>query len=176
MIGRLISMAGGVALGLTASQFPEFAQQYQQRLGGAVDELRAIVENFDASAAASGLSRDEALGTYEETNNTFLTRQGEDVETTINRYERLETQLQALENANIVTRVTDIALYYDSDIASRAMENFNPAVPVTTEGFVYAGIGVLAGYFFVAGLGWAGHRSYRRLRRRRTSVASDSKT
>ena len=52
MIRRLISIVGGVGLGLVASQFPEYAQQYEQRLGGAVDELRVFVEKFDASAAS----------------------------------------------------------------------------------------------------------------------------
>ena len=166
MIRRLISVIGGVALGLSASQFPEFAQQYEQRLGGAVAELRAIAEKFDAAAAESGLTRQEALGTYAETEDNFLTRQGADMDVTLNRYERLETQLQALEDANIVTRVTDFALYYDPEIGSEAMESYNPAVPVTPEGFIYAGIGVLFGYILFAGLGWAGARPFRHRRSR----------
>jgi hypothetical protein len=176
MIGRLISMAGGVVFGLMASQFPEFAQQYEQRLGGAVDELRAFVETFDNTAAQVGLTRQQALDTYVATDNQFLNLRGTDVATTIERYDRLETQLQALENANIVTRVTDLARYYDSGIAARALESYNPAVPVTAEGFAYAGVGVLVGYFLFAGLGWTGTRSYRRWRHRRPRFASDSKT
>ena len=162
MIRRLISVMGGVALGLSASQFPEFAQQYQQRLGGAVAELRLIAEKFDSAAAASGLTREQALGTYAETEDTFLTRQGADMDATLTRYERLETQLQALEDANIVTRVTDFALYYDPEIGNEALESYNPAVPVTGEGFVYAGAGVLFGYLLFAMLGWAGARPFRR--------------
>jgi hypothetical protein len=37
---RSLSLLGGLGLGLALSQFPEYAQQYTQRLGGAVDELR----------------------------------------------------------------------------------------------------------------------------------------
>ena len=43
-------MIGGLALGVVLSQFPEYAQQYTQRLGGAVDELRIITEDFDRAA------------------------------------------------------------------------------------------------------------------------------
>ena len=170
MLGRLISLAGGVVLGVMASQFPEFAQQYEQRLGGAVDELRGFVESFDMSAAREGLSRDEALDTYAAANDTFLARRSEDVQATIARYNRLETQLVALEDANIVTRVTDIAVYYDQGIAERALEAYKPAVPVTPEGFVYAGTGLIVGYGLLASLGWAGKRSVRRRRRRRETA------
>jgi hypothetical protein len=166
MLRRLISVFGGVALGLAASQFPEFSQQYEQRLGGAVDELRAIVEKFDASAARAGLTRTQALETYPETGNTFLTQQGEDVSATVERYDRLEIQLMALKDANIVTRVTDFALYYDPEVGARALDSYSPAVPVTSEGFFYAAFGVLVGYVLFAMLGWAGARTFRRRRSR----------
>lgn len=166
MVKRLIAMVGGVAMGLTASQFPEFSQQYEQRLGGAVEELRHVAEDFDASAADAGLTRQQALETYDDTQNNFLAQRGEDVTATLDRYERLETQLQALENANIVTRVTDFALYYDNDIGASALEAYNPAVPVTSEGFIYAGGGVLIGYILFALFGWAGARPFKRRRNR----------
>ncbi|MCK4862479.1 MAG: DUF2937 family protein, partial [Rhodobacteraceae bacterium] len=41
-MANLPGIVGAVALGVSMSQFPEFTQQYQQRLGGAVDELRII--------------------------------------------------------------------------------------------------------------------------------------
>lgn len=166
MIRRLIAIVGGVALGLSASQFPEFAQQYEQRLGGAVAELRLIAERFDAAARSAGLTRDQALDTYQATDSGFLAQQGKDTAETLDRYERLETQLVALENSNLVTRITDFALYYDSDIGAEALEAYNPAVPVTTEGFIYAGAGVLVGYALFGVLGWAGARPFRRRRSR----------
>ena len=48
---RRLSMAIGLLCGLAATQAPEFAQQYRQRLAGAVDELSRIVNQFDAEAA-----------------------------------------------------------------------------------------------------------------------------
>ncbi len=48
---RTLGLAGGLVLGIILSQFPEYAQQYTQRLGGAVDELRVITEDFDRDAA-----------------------------------------------------------------------------------------------------------------------------
>ena len=57
MLLRAITMAGGLVGAAGLSQFPEFSQQYVQRLGGAVDELSRFVAEFDADAAAVGMTR-----------------------------------------------------------------------------------------------------------------------
>ena len=49
-LGRLAVGIAAAAGALTASQLPEFAQQYRQRLGGALEELRQVVADFDADA------------------------------------------------------------------------------------------------------------------------------
>src|SRR6056297_1940475 len=61
MIFRVIAVTGGLAGAAGLSQFPEYSQQYTQRLSGAVDELSGVVAQFDADAESLGLSRDEAL-------------------------------------------------------------------------------------------------------------------
>src|SRR4051812_31978800 len=60
-IARTLGLAFGLAGGLAASRGPEFAQQYRQRLGGAVDELRRVVERFDADAQGAGHTREGAI-------------------------------------------------------------------------------------------------------------------
>jgi len=44
-------------LALAGSQIPEFAQQYRQRLGGAIDELNRMIAQFDSEAAGQSLTR-----------------------------------------------------------------------------------------------------------------------
>ena len=61
MLSKVITLVGGVAGAASFSQFPEFSQQYIQRMGGAVDELSRFVAEFDADAAELGLSREVAL-------------------------------------------------------------------------------------------------------------------
>lgn len=39
MIGRVLALAGGLSGAVGLSQFPEFSQQYLQRLAGQVDAL-----------------------------------------------------------------------------------------------------------------------------------------
>ncbi|HTM76667.1 MAG TPA: DUF2937 family protein, partial [Devosia sp.] len=69
---RVIAGLGGLMLALALSQFPEYAQQYTQRLGGAVDELRVITEDFDRAAQQGGLDRQQALIRYEASEDDFL--------------------------------------------------------------------------------------------------------
>lgn len=149
---RILSMFGGLALGLMLSQFPEYAQQYLQRLGGAVDELRVIAEDFDRAAAVAGLTRVEALGRYAGSADTFLVDRGLSVAATFARYEKLSASLERVRGANAAERFTLLPEFLDTEIGARALENFQPAVPVTMEGFAYAGGGFLLGYLIMSGL------------------------
>ena len=65
MIARTIALVVALTLGFALSQAPEIAQQYRQRLGGAVDELRRIVLRFDEDSARSGFDRAGALAVME---------------------------------------------------------------------------------------------------------------
>jgi hypothetical protein len=147
---RFLGVIGGIALGLTASQFPEYAQQYTQRLGGHVDELKAITEKFDRDATAEGLSRDEAFARYDATSDGFIQGQGLSMEQTFVRYEDLRSKLADIQDAGPIDRLRYLPDYLDSEIGQRTLQNFVPAVPVTIEGFVYAAIGVLLGYTLVS--------------------------
>lgn len=48
MLGRMLTMAMALLGGVFFSQAPEFAQQYRQRIGGALDELKIMISEFDA--------------------------------------------------------------------------------------------------------------------------------
>ena len=127
---RSMSIIGGLVVATLLSQFPEYAQQYEQRLGGAVDELRIIVNEFEMSATSFGLTRDEALA----------------------RYETLSETLAEIQGAAGWERFTHLPQYLDSDIGARALENYRPAVPVTVEGAAYAIAGFMLGYLVTSGL------------------------
>ena len=150
MILRSIALAGGLAGAATTSQFPEFSQQYLQRLGGAVDALGEVVADFDASAAASDLSREDALGQM--TGTPFLARRGADMTRSINRFERLSADLQTLEGQGPFMRAYHAARFTDTEIAQAAWEAYVPAVPVSFAGLSFAGFGFALGSLAVAGV------------------------
>jgi hypothetical protein len=143
---RALSVLGGLALGFGFAQFPEYAQQYEQRLGGAVDELRIIVDDFDRGAAAFGLSREEALMRYAISPDEFIIDRGLSMRQTLARYERLRTDLAELQQAGPVQRLQHLPRYLDSDVGTRALENFQPGVPATAEALAWGMMGTAIGY------------------------------
>lgn len=152
MLRRLIAGTGGVALAVVLSQFPEYAQQYTQRLGGAVDELRVITTEFDRAAEAGGLDRQAALERYNASNDDFLAGRGNSMTATFQRYELLSGTLAQIEGAGPVERLQSLPAYLDTDIGRRTLESYRPAVPVTMEGIFYAGGGFILGYLIVSAL------------------------
>ncbi|QUJ77080.1 DUF2937 family protein [Sulfitobacter albidus] len=143
MIARALVLAGGVSGAVATSQFPEFSQQYTQRLGGAVDALETVVADFDASAQAAGLSRAEALAQLQGTE--FLERRRTDMTRTITRYEALRADLAALRGQGPFMRAYHAARLTDSDIARAAWADYQPAVPANFAGLSFAGVGFVLG-------------------------------
>ena len=149
---RIVAGVGGLGLAIVLSQFPEYAQQYTQRLGGAVDELRVITEDFDQAALAGGLDRAAALERYNASNDDFLAGRGSSMTATFQRYEQLSSTLVQIENAGAIERFQSLPAYLDTDIGRRTLENYKPAIPVTMEGILYAGGGFILGYLILSGL------------------------
>ena len=143
MILRALILAGGVLGGAAASQFPEFSQQYTQRLGGAVDALAEVVADFDASARAEGLSREAALEQMVGTD--FIERRQKDMRRTFVRHARLSADLAVLQGASPFMRAYHARRFSDGDVGRAALDAFRPALPLSFEGAVFAGTGFLAG-------------------------------
>jgi hypothetical protein len=142
----MFAMLGGLALGLCFSQFPEYAQQYEQRLGGAVDELKTIVNDFDRDATRFGLTRPQALQRYEVSPDDFLVARGTSMSATLARYGKLSVMLADLQNAGPLERAMHLGDYLDTDVGARAMQTYKPAVPVTVEGLAWGLAGWVIGY------------------------------
>ena len=149
---RILAGIGGLGLAVTLSQFPEYAQQYTQRLGGAVDELRVIATEFDREAQAGGLDRVSALQRYNASNDAFLAGRGTSMSATLQRYDELSATLARIEKADPVERFQQLPAYLDTDIGRRTLESYKPAIPVTMEGILYAGGGFILGYLVLSGL------------------------
>lgn len=166
---RRFALVFGLFVGTLASQLPEYAQQYRQRLGGALDELTRIVSDFDAQAQSEGLSEGAAIDRMKKSPDGLVQRQGESVQDNVIRRDRLAEQDQAFQRAGPVGRLGVLARDFDPAIARGAWNRFEPAVPVTIEGFLAGGIGVVAGYC----LWHACALPFRRRRPRRTAHIAD---
>lgn len=160
-MGHLINLSGGVLCLCAASQFPEYSQQYVQRLGGAVDELRLVTEDFDKSARASSMTRDAALASMK--GSEFLDRRRADMTRIFGRFERLKQHYAALRDASAIDRLSGITRFDDRQIAARAWDDFKPAIPLTFDGLTFAAAGFGAGFASLFGLGFIGTRIRRRI-------------
>jgi len=152
MIGRALAMVGGLTGAAGLSQYPEFAQQYTQRLAGQVEALEVVVEDFETTAERSGLTRDEALA--EMTGTTFLADRGRDMERTITRYEGLQSDYTMLTEASAFEKMMMPHRLADGETFRGTWGDYEPAVPLTAAGAASAGVGFFAGWLLVGVLIW----------------------
>ncbi len=145
-VARTLAVAFGLFGGVVASQGPEFAQQYRQRLGGAVDELRRVITRFDEDARATGQGREEAIAQLRQNPDRLTSLQGEAVRANVQRLDRLERQRQSFVEAGPFSRLTLLLREGDIDLARAAYHDFEPAVPATNEGLIAALFGFLGAY------------------------------
>jgi len=159
---RILALAGGLAGAVALSQFPEFSQQYMQRLAGAVDELRGVVLAFDRTASGVGLTRQEALARM--TGDDFQDGLRATMAGSIARYERLGADLAVLQGRGALERLSHPLSFADMDLARRTWADFRPAVPVTGDGLICAGIGFAGGWLGIGLIAGLMGRAARRLR------------
>ena len=163
-MARIIMLLVAVLTGTATSQLPEFAQQYRQRIGGAIDALQQVMADFEADATGFGLSVDEAIARLKTGADGFARKRGFSMERTQTRLEQLTEQKEALASAGPFARLAVVFKTMDPQIAEATAKDYEPALPVTVEGAVSAGLGCLAGLLgarLFVGFGRLGRRPAR---------------
>jgi hypothetical protein len=146
------------------SQAPGFMQQYEQRLGGAVDELEIVVRNFDEDSHRSGYDRLSALRLMTKNPERLIRDQAIRMEESVARLNRLRGQLDTFGNEGSFGRLASFAMRFDRPLAERTCQSYKMTLPLTIEGGLFAGIGFFGFYFLGGALANAS-------RRRRSSEA-----
>ena len=168
MLLRVMAMAFGLAGAAGLSQFPEFAQQYLQRLAGKVDQLEAQVTEIDASAASFEMTREAYLSDLSGTATGAAAADRARGEIAL--YARLSESIAGFREAGAFGRLLQGYRVADLDLAQRTYGDFKPAVPLTVEGAAFAGAGFAAGWgvwtVLWGVLGWP----FRRRRRQRDAA------
>lgn len=146
MILRRLAVFIGLAFAFLTSQLPEYAQQYRQRLGGAIDEINRMLADFDSDAARLKMNREQGVARLGANADEFARQRADRVREDSARAARLQRQLAAFETAGPLARLQVLATEFDPAIAARAWSVYEPAVPVTGEGATLAGAGFLTGW------------------------------
>ena len=139
LLDRVLCVAGAVGL----SQAPEFFQQYLQRLGGHLDEARQALAPYEELARRGGITLQRLIELDRAQPEKLIARQGDIIAGLAARAAELESAERALREASAWERPFVFLAHVDTGIAARTWEVFKPAVPVTAEGFLYAGAGML---------------------------------
>lgn len=141
-MGRILAFLLGIAGALVGSQGPAFTLQYMQNLQGRVDELRPIVEQYDADIAQFGYTREAAVEECKQAT-ALLEAMCGSYRTVVERYEYLTAHLTELEAADPLVRPLLLSRTYDNDIVLSVREQYEPAAPATMNGAIYAGGGFI---------------------------------
>ncbi|MEM9787514.1 MAG: DUF2937 family protein [Pseudomonadota bacterium] len=145
---RVICLVGGLTGAVGLSQYPEFSQQYLQRLAGQVDALTIEVRRFDDSALAEGMGREEALQAL--AGSDFLDRRQVDMRAMFARHARLSDNLLALRAASPLERLVLPHRMADGPTIGEVWADFTPAMPVSAAGAASASAGFLGGWALFA--------------------------
>jgi hypothetical protein len=154
MLARRLALAIALLAGLIGSQGPEFAQQYRQRLGGALEELNRIVSEFDAEVRRQNLTPAEGLKRLEDNSDPLARERGEEAGQAIARAARLNAQMQTLNSAGPLVRLYVVATSFDPEIARSALDNYEPAEPLSVGALTAGGLTALCGWATMRLIAW----------------------
>ena len=152
LIARTVYLTAAALGGSATSQFPEFFQQYLQRLGGHLDQAVLQANRIKEAAAAEKLPLSDYLNSFLTSQVSAHRRQGEILLQELDDAERLRSSLDTLMQSPVWQRPFVMASQAEPDILQAAAEAFKPAVPITPEGFVYAAVGAALGILLLKSL------------------------
>lgn len=139
LLDRALCVLGTVLF----SQIPEFMQQYLQRLGGHLDEARRQLEQFQHTAAQSGLTLEQLINQITANADLAVTKLGGVMTEAIARVDTLAAAQSAIQHASLWSRPFVFLQHSDTAIVRATWSVFKPAVPTTLEGLGYALCGML---------------------------------
>ena len=149
MLFRRFALGAALLLAALVSQLPEFTQQYRQRLGGAIDELTAMLSQFDSEAAGQSLTRQQGIAHLAGNSDPIVQGRGAAIETAQSRADRLTRQRESFSTAGPISQYAVLAERLDLGIARRTLGDFQPALPITTAGLIAAAVGFALGWVLV---------------------------
>lgn len=127
-------------------QFPLFMQQYRHQLIGHVAELQFQLQKMRTVATASGKTLEQFIQKFMTSGDQDFSGQGIVMSEMIERWTDLSNSLFAMDNASIWTRPFVFVSHMNYDIAQSTLHSFEPGLPLSYEGAVYALCGICIGY------------------------------
>jgi len=146
MIRRLFVMILVIGSAITSSQLSEFAQQYRQRLGGALGELEQVAKAFDRDAEKLKMTRTTALIKLSSSPAPLVQKRGLSMKQTFQRYASLQRQHQQFNALGAPMRPVALFSAYDPIILNGAWNDYQAAIPINIKGAIWAAVGAVSGW------------------------------
>ncbi len=136
---RILTIAGA----LTFAQFPAFIVQYQQRLGGHVDELTSIVKAYKTAAAGSGKTLEQYISVHIQSSAADFSSTGKIMAASVERYNDLSQTLTGIKEAEGFMKFTAFIKNYDMAIFKETASDFVPALNFSIDTLYYSIAGIV---------------------------------
>jgi hypothetical protein len=146
---KIILIVSGLLGASLFSQFPEFFQQYTQRLGGRLDEVNLQVANVDKRAAAESMTRYDYVRHFMKNSDGVIRREGDNLADILGRQIALARAYNALHKSAPLWRAAVFSEHFDPDIAFPTFDAYRPAIPLTAEGGIYSGTGFFTSWLIM---------------------------
>lgn len=144
ILDRVCAVAGA----LLFSQLPLFMQYYTHQLIGHVAELQWQVSTMRHSASMVGKSLEQYIAKFTQHADAEFSLQGRMMQQVVDRWHHFSEGLQSLQQASVWEKPFLFLRNFDLSIVKTTLAAYQPAIPASMEGGIYAFIGLLAGFSF----------------------------
>ena len=148
LFDRALAAAGAIIF----AQFPSFIVQYQQRLGGHVDELAKIISRYSEAAARNSRTLEEYISIHLKSEINDFVSSGKIMTENLARYNELNESLKSLTNSEGPMKLLTFLKTVNYDIFSKTVDNFTPGISFNLETLYYSAAGIIfimAIYFMI---------------------------
>lgn len=139
LVDRIISVTGAIIF----AQMPAFIVQYQQRLGGHVDELKHLIDKYKSYAASNNRTLDEYINVHLQSSVKEFASTGQLMAENLARFNELGKALKELADSTGLIRLFMFFKNIDIDIYRGTMKNFVPGITFSTDAVLYGITGVI---------------------------------
>ena len=160
MLSRLVNGVFSVTGAAGFSQAPGFLVQYQQQLAGRLAQVTDDLSALTDAAQRLGMTAEAFLALADQEQGVYSAALIAGARQALNDQAALQAAYDALAAAPAATRGLTFLQYLDEAVVRDTLANFAPVVPLTLEGLLYAGAGLLVGVGLFALLDSAARRTW----------------
>ncbi|MCL2155228.1 MAG: DUF2937 family protein [Leptospirales bacterium] len=139
VIDRIVSVVGAVIF----IQIPTFLVQYKQRLGGHVDELARLINQYKSAAAGNGKTVEEYIGLHLNSGVNEFISTGKLMTENMERFNELSLALLNLSESSGIKKLFVFLKSMDFDIFKETYKDFVPGISFSLDSILYCIVGII---------------------------------